>query len=343
LSRERPTSADVAKLAGVSRTTVSFILNNVPGTGIPESTIQKVLAAARELNYHPNITGRKLATGKSMMIGLVQIQTPEQALNDAFLLQVLMGIEQAAQKNNFHVLLKHIAHSTTSEYADLFAENHVDGIILSGPLQRDNTIENLYKEGHPILLLGQMEDTAIPFVDIDAEACSQNAVNHLISLGHRRIALITNTRHIYSSALQRKNGYQRAMQKAGLEIIEDYMQEGNFTPISGYEATKRLLSLPLRPTAIFVASDVVAIGAIQAIKDADLRIPEDISIVGFDDIPTAQYFDPPLTTIRLPAYALGYNAGDRLIRIINGGDLDENRVFLETKFIVRETTSAPPI
>jgi len=339
LSQGRPTSADVARLAGVSRTTVSFVLNNVPETGIPESTRLKVQNIARQLNYHPNINGRKLATGKSMMVGLVQIQTPEQALNDAFVLQVLIGLEEAAKNNNFHILLKHISHSNSNDYADLFSENHVDGIILSGPLQHDETLEKLYTDGHPVILLGQMPGTPLPFVDINAELGSEIAVNHLISLGHRRIALITNTRREYSSALQRESGYLKAMKKAGLDVDQECILEGNFTPSSGYDATKKLLSLPTRPTAIFIASDVVAIGALQAIKQANLSIPQEISIIGFDDIPMAKYFDPPLTTIRLPAYALGFGAGERLIRLIRGDILEEKEVFLDTELVIRESTA----
>ncbi len=338
MSKDRPTSADVAKLAGVSRTTVSFVLNNVPGTGIPESTRNKVQEVARQLKYHSNITGKKLATGKSMMVGLVQIQTSEQALNDAFVLQVLIGLEDAAKNNNFHILLKHISHSNSDDYADLFSENHVDGIIVSGPLQHDETLEKLYLEGHPVVLLGQMPGTPLPFVDINAELGSEIAVNHLVSLGHRKIALITNARREYSSALQRESGYLKAMKKAGLTVNQDYVIEGNFTPSSGYDATKTLLGLPTPPTAIFVASDVVAIGALQAIKQANLKIPQEISTIGFDDIPMAKYFDPPLTTIRLPAYALGFGAGERLIRLIAGDSLDEKGVFLNTELVVREST-----
>jgi DNA-binding LacI/PurR family transcriptional regulator len=340
---KRPTSADVAKLAGVSRTTVSFVLNNIPDTNIPESTQQKVIEASKQLNYHPNATARKLASGKSMMIGLVQLQSAEQAFNDAFLLQVFIGLEQVARNNGFHVLLKHINHSNPREYLSLFAENHVDGIILSGPLLHDPELVKLHQQGLPIMLLGQMAEADIPFVDINTELGSEIAAGHLITEGHRRIAMITNAGLEYSSAQQRKNGYLSALRKAGLTIDPGLIKLGDFTPSSGYSAMKELLNAPVRPTAVFVASDVVAIGALQAIKQEGLKIPADISIIGFDDIPMAQYFDPPLSTVRLPAFGLGWAAGERLLRLILGEGLDQNGVLLDTELIIRKTTTqAPP-
>jgi len=339
LANKRPTSIDVAKLAGVSRTTVSFVLNNFPDSNISENTRQRVIEAARQLNYHPNASGRKLASGKSKMIGLVRLQSIEQVFNDAFLLQVFVGIEQAASKWGFHVLLKHLDHEKTDGYSQLITENHVDGIILSGPLQNDPELIQLHKEGVPIILLGQMANTNIPFVDVNAEFGSKMAVDHLISCGHKRIAMITNAKMEYSSAQQRKSGYLKAIKNAKIKVDESLIKEGDFTPASGYEAMKDLLSLPPYPTAVFVASDVVAIGAIQAIKQAGLRIPQDIEIIGFDDVPMAEFYDPPLSTVRLPAFDLGRLAGDQLIKMILGNDTDLPGVLLETELILRESTS----
>lgn len=337
---KRSTSIDVAKLAGVSRTTVSFVLNNIPDSNIPESTRQKVLDAARQLNYHPNASGRKLASGKSKMIGLVRLQSTEQVFNDAFLLQVLVGIEQAASQWGFHVLLKHINHERSDEYSQLITENHVDGIILSGPLQNDPELMKLHRDGVPIVLLGQMLDTDIPYVDVNAELASKKAVNHLLSSGHKHIAMITNAKLDYSSAQQRKSGYLTALEEAGIPIDECLIREGDFTPASGYQAMKELLVCSPRPTAVFVASDVVAIGAIQAIKQEGLQIPNDIAIIGFDDIPMAEYFDPSLSTIRLPAFDLGRVAGEQLIKMVLSNDSDTPGVLLETELILRGSTTA---
>jgi DNA-binding LacI/PurR family transcriptional regulator len=130
----------------------------------------------------------------------------------------------------------------------------------------------------------------------------------------------------------------QALQKAGLQMNENLIKEGNYTPASGFEMMNELLNQPTRPTAVFIASDVVAMGAILAIKRAGLRIPQDIAIVGFDDIPLAEYFDPPLTTIRVPAFALGWAVSERLIRLIQNEGLDQNSVFLKSELVVRKSS-----
>ncbi|HET9910436.1 MAG TPA: LacI family DNA-binding transcriptional regulator [Anaerolineales bacterium] len=335
---KRTTSRDVAKLAHVSRTTVSFILNNVPGVSISEATRKRVLHAAQKLNYSPNIAGKKLVSGKTYTIGLVLCQSPEQISADAFLLQVMLGVEQAALQQGFHVLLKPVDPNDTGGYARLIAENHVDGILLSGPRQDDAALMSLHRQHVPIMLMGQLPETDIPFVDINATAGAELAVNHLIEHGHQRIGIITNAPLDYTSAQQRRDGYMQALKKSKLSIHKTFIKEGKYTPASGYEAMQALLQMTPRLTAVFVASDVVAMGAMLAIKEAGLRIPRDIAVVGFDDIPLAEYYDPPLTTIRLPAFGLGWAGGERLIRLIQGEKLDREDVFLKSELITRKSS-----
>jgi len=290
---KRITSRDVAELAHVSRTTVSFILNNVPDVSISAATRKRVLDAAKKLNYSPNVAGKKLVSGKSFTIGLVLCQSPEQIFTDAFLPQVILGVEQAAMQQGFHVLLKPVDPKDAGGYARLITENHVDGILLSGPRQDDTALMHLHQQRMPILLMGQLPNTNIPFVDVDAAAGAELAVDHLIGLGHQRIGIITNAPLNYTSAQQRRDGYLEALKKASLPSDEELIKEGNYTPASGFEAMKVLLQVTPRLTAVFVASDVVAMGAMLAIKEAGLHIPSDIAIVGFDDIPLAEYYDPP--------------------------------------------------
>ncbi|MGB8982662.1 MAG: LacI family DNA-binding transcriptional regulator [Anaerolineales bacterium] len=336
---KRTTSLDVAKLAHVSRTTVSFILNNVPGVSISAATRQRVLDAAQKLDYSPNVAGKKLVSGKSYTIGLVLCQSPEQIFTDAFLPQVILGVEQAAMQQGFHVLLKPVDPNDAGGYARLITENHVDGIFLSGPRQDDTALMNLHRQNVPIMLMGQLPDTDIPFVDIDATAGAELAVGHLVGCGHKRIGMITNAPLDYTSAQQRRAGYLKALKGAALPSDKTLIREGNYTPASGYEAMKALLQASPRPTAVFVASDVVAMGAILAIKEAGLCIPKDIAVVGFDDIPLAEFFDPPLTTVRLPAFGLGWAGGERLIRLIQGEGLRDASLLLESKLIIRQSTS----
>ena len=330
---------DVARLAGVSRTTVSLVLNNVPGIRISETTRQRVLDTAKELNYHPDITGRKLVSGKSNALGLVLHQTPEQIFADALLPQVLMGIEQAITNLGYQVLVKLLEPDSKKGYMQLINENHVDGIILSGPHQKDTEIIRLHENGFPIILMGQFPGVDIPSVDIDAVAGAASAVQHLIDLGHQHIAIITNASLEFTSAQQRYSGYQKAIREAGLELDDVYLREGSYTPASGYAAMIDLLEETPLPSAVFVASDIVALGAILAIKQKGYRVPEDIAVVGFDDIPFSEYFDPPLTSVRIPAYGLGLVAGDRLVRLVNLENLNETNVLLESELVIRQSSS----
>ncbi|MGZ9163908.1 MAG: LacI family DNA-binding transcriptional regulator [Anaerolineales bacterium] len=335
---KRTTSRDVAKLAHVSRTTVSFIVNNVPGVSISAATRKRVLDAAKKLNYSPNVAGKKLVSGKSYTIGLVLCQSPEQIFTDAFLPQVILGVEQAAMQQDFHVLLKPVDPNDTGGYARLITENHVDGILLSGPRQDDEALMHLHQQRVPIMLMGQLPETDIPFVDINATAGAELAVSHLIEHGHQCIGMITNAPLDYTSAQQRRAGYVKALKRAKLPVKKSLIKAGNYTPASGYEAMKALLQVTPRLTAIFVASDVVAMGAILAIKEAGLHIPKDIAVVGFDDIPLAEFYDPPLTTIRLPAFGLGWAGGERLIRLIQGEGLNDASLLLESTLILRQSS-----
>jgi DNA-binding LacI/PurR family transcriptional regulator len=338
---KRPTSLDVARKAGVSRTTVSFVLNNVPGMSISDATRRKVLEAAEELKYHPNVAGRKLVSGKSNILGLIIRQSQQQVYADAFLPQVIFGVEQAAMEHGFHVIIKQVEPEDTQGYSRLINENHVDGIILSGPREDDAEIIRLHREGVPVMLMGQLPGTDIPFVDINATKGAEAAVSHLVKLGHKKIALITNAPLSYISAQQRRSGYLKALTSAGLDPDEKMIHEGNYTPQSGFEVMSTLLHQSVRPTAVFVASDVVAMGAILAVKVAGCHIPADVAIVGFDDIPLAAFFDPPLTTVRVPAFGLGWAVSERLIRLIQNEGLDENGLFLKSELILRESSQIP--
>lgn len=340
MSNNRVTSLDVAKAAGVSRATVSVVLNNLPGIAISDATRQRVRDAAKQLNYSPNSAGRKLASGKSNTIGLVLHQSPEQVYADAFLTRVMFGIEQAAMKHGYHVLLKQVDPADPVGYRHLISENHVDGIILSGPRQDDPSLHQLVKDGVHVMLLGQLPNSPIPFVDIDATRSAEQAVRHLVQLGHKRIAMITNASLSYTSAQQRCLGYHNALRQAGLEADDAYIKEGNYTPGSGLMAMQGLLALPAPPTGVFVASDVVALGAMLAVKNTGKRIPQDVAFVGFDDIALAEFYDPPLTTIRLPGYKLGQMACERLLHLLKWGKLDQPGYLFETDLVVRSSSIA---
>lgn len=338
------TSQDVARHAGVSRTTVSLVLNNVQDIQISDETRQRVLKSARELNYHPDASARRLVQGRTQVIGFIERQSPLQKFADPFMGEVLRGIHKAARQHNYDVLYAPFSpdQENKDSFVRLIHERHADGIILSGPRFDDDEIIHLHKEGVPIVLQGQLPGANIPGVDVDNVGSARLATEHLILLGHQRIGMITNGPLIYTAAYDRRMGYKLALQEAGLPVDERMICQGAFSPESGYKAMQSLVSQPDPPSAVFIASDAVAIGAIEAARQAGIRIPDDVAIVGFDDIPWSAYLNPPLSTVCLPAHALGWSAGYLLIRLLNREEKEEieNKVLLDTKLVIRESCGA---
>jgi DNA-binding LacI/PurR family transcriptional regulator len=220
----------------------------------------------------------------------------------------------------------------------LLRAQHADGIVVSGPRFDDHDLLRLAHDGFPIVLQGWLPGLEAPSVDVDNVAGARRAVEHLIGLGWRRIACITNAPLAYTGAQQRLDGYRDALEAAGLPFDERLVTHAAFDAGSGHRAMATLLAQgPVE--AVFVASDVVAFGAIAAIREAGLRVPDDISVVGFDDIALAAFFDPPLTTVHLPAYDLGVAAGTALLDRVAGKPVPE-RTLLPTELIVRSSTAS---
>ncbi len=314
---------------------MSLVLND-RGASIPVGTRQRVLEAARELGYFPHHAGRGLAGGRSDTLGFVLRQTAAQVAGDALLSETLRGFATAARAANCRVLVEPLSPGD-SRYGDLVRSGRADGAVVSGPVFDDPELADLVDEGFPIVVQGHLPGLAAPSVDIDNVGSARLAVDHLVELGHRQIALITNAPLTYTAAAERRVGYLEALAAAGLEADDGLVEEGDYDAASGQRAMARILARA-RPSAVFVASDVVALGAIGALRQASLRVPEDVSVVGFDDIPLAGYFDPPLTTVRLPANALGLAAGEALLDAINGR-VAPLRTLLATQLIVRSSTA----
>ena len=331
--RRRPTSADVASRAGVSRTTVSLVLNE-RSESIPEATRRRVFEAARALGYHPDHSARGLAGGQSQTLALVLRQTPEQVAGDALLAETLRGLATAARSASFRVLVEPLGPGEAT-YGELVRSGRADGAVVSGPLFDDPELADLVAEGFPIVIQGHLPGAAAPSVDVDNVASARLAVDHLLELGHRRIACITNAALTYTAAADRLAGYREALATAGLAAAPELVEAGAFDAESGHRAMTRILERA-RPDAVFVASDVVALGAIGALREAGLRVPDDVSVVGFDDVPLAAYFDPPLTSIRVPAYDLGLAAGHALLDRIQGHEVPL-RTLLPTVLVARSS------
>ena len=339
--RRRPTSADVATEAGVSRTTVSFVLNGRTDVKIPTETRTRVLDAAERLGYHPHAPARQLAGGRSHVLALVLRQTPEQIASDAILAETLRGLATAARGSGFRVLVEPLApDGPDPSYAGLLRAQHADGLVISGPRTDDPQLEALVRDGFPVVLQGALPGLDVTSVDVDNVAGAQRAVDHLVAIGHRRIACITNAPLVYTAAQERLEGYRRALAEAGIRVDEQLIEPAEFDAPSGHAAMARLLERAAFD-AVFVASDVVALGAIAALRDAGRRVPDDVSVVGFDDIPLAAYYDPPLTTVRLPASELGQAAGRALLERIADPTAAPSRTLLPTELIVRASTAPP--
>lgn len=337
---KRPTSADVATEAGVSRTTVSFVLNGRTDVKIPEDTRGRVLRAAERLGYHPNAPARQLAGGRSRIMALVLRQTPEQLAADAILAETLRGLATAARSQGFQVMVEPLApDGPDGSYAGLLRAQHADGMIISGPRVDDPQLTALVRDGFPVVLQGTLPGLNVASVDVDNVAGARVAVEHLLALGHRRIACITNAPLVYTAAIERLEGYRQALAAAGIEHDPALVATADFDAPTGHAAMQRLLA-DAAFDAVFVASDVVALGAIGALREAGLRVPDDVSVVGFDDIPLAAYFDPPMTTIRLPAFELGQAAGRALLERI-ADPAAAGRTLLMTELVVRASTAAP--
>jgi DNA-binding LacI/PurR family transcriptional regulator len=338
--RKQATSRDVAKLAGVSRTTVSFVLNDVPGVKISEETRQRVLEAARQLDYHPTAAARTLVSGRTRRIGLILGEGEKRLAADAFLPTFLQGV-MACVHHRGYLLVVQTAEDVVSyeAYVSLIREQQVDGLILSGPTVDDPLLPRLAERGFPLILHGRVNLPGFRYVDVDNHAGAYLAVEHLIELGHRRIGFISNAPLSSSGAADRLAGYKQALVDHGIPLDPDLVCLAAFLPETGQAAMKELLSLPVRPTALLAASDVMALAAIREIHEAGLKVPEDIAVVGYDDVSLAGYACPALTTVHVPAYGLGWTAVNLLVFLIEG-EREVESVNLETRLVIRDSCGA---
>ncbi|WP_188150807.1 LacI family DNA-binding transcriptional regulator [Teredinibacter waterburyi] len=322
---------EVARIAGVSVATVSRTLSHPDK--VSEASKKKVMEAIEQVKYRPNMLARNFRSARaySLVVLVPDIANPFFAL-------VIRSIEQQAQKKGYSVLLGDTqdSHAREQDYIRLVETRLADGVIQLRP-QWDQTSDQ-QSMNFPYLHLCATESTPGPCIRVDNVAAFKNIVDYLISLGHRRIGLITGLKG-NPHTIDRLKGYKQALSEAGIPFDETLIAEGEFLIWSGVNAANTLCKLPNRPTAIACMNDEMAIGAIQAIKSHDLKVPGDISVTGFDDISYSRYCDPPLTTISQPADDMGSIAVDILLRLIEGETLDEEEHVLPYDFIVRKSTS----
>lgn len=328
-----PTMRDVAKHSGVSVQTVSHVVNRTGN--ISDETRHRVMQAIDELNYRRNPIARSMRTRQTRMIALIILD-----ISNPVLSLIASTIESAAYEQDYHVLLYNTAHDPVREeaYLNEIGSRRADGVIIVNTINREN-MTKFTAEGVPAVLIDSpFLASPMPVVSVDNSAGSYAATKHLIELGHRRIAHIAGSRDL-GIALQREQSYAQALADSGLtyqRVVYAHSIQWGYE--SGYTAMRQLLMDDEPPTAVFAASDALAIGAYRALAEAGLRVPDDISVIGFDNIEASAFTTPPLTTVHQPFTELGHEAFSLLLAMLDGGVRQPSNVLLPAEIVYREST-----
>ncbi|MBW6455639.1 MAG: LacI family transcriptional regulator [Trueperaceae bacterium] len=341
MTKSRVTLKQVAERAGVSVTTVSLVLNRAPGSSIGASTRARVLAVAESLGYVASAAARTLVSGRAQTVGLI-ICHAEHLVVDAYIPQTLYGVNRVAHARGFRVLVEAVEDVTRPDaYHELVRAKQIDGLIVLNPRRDDERLPELVREGFPIVALGTIAGCDPAMVYAADDELAREAVEHLLRLGHLRIGHVTFAPDAYLATDARRAGYRTALLRAGVTYDARDVALGNFSAASGAAATRALLELRPDLTAIFCGNDTIALGALAALAEAGRRVPDDMAVVGYDDLPTARYFVPALTTVAVPAVEHGSRAMELLADLIEGRTPLERRVRLDARLVIRRSCGAP--
>jgi LacI family transcriptional regulator len=333
-TRKTPTIRDVAEAAGVSVSTVSRVLNNKDD--VARETYQKVQRVIEELGYTSSLAAKSMRSHRTDVIGLV---TPD--VSDDFSIQVMKGVNRAIGELGYDLIIYtggDVEQESLAEreqrYVSLLNGSITDGVIVVTPAAPT------FATTSPLVIIDpNTQGPDYPTVIATNRSGALAVMRYLSDLGHRRIGFIKGRSDLIS-AIQRQQGYEDGLREAGIAQDAALVQEGDYTEETGFESTQRLLALPNSPTAIFAANDQSAIGAIRAIQQAGLRVPEDISVVGFDNTPGTAHISPGLTTVDQFIEKMGYVATEMLIDLIQGEPLESNPHQIPTQLIVRDSCQA---
>lgn len=335
-SNSKVTIVDVAAEAGVSFGTVSRVINN--DKHVRKETRERVLTTMQRLGFVANRQARSLAGGKTNTIGVL---VPD--LGTGYIGEIIRGIDAELSVSGFDLIL-YTTHRTASKEANYVANlatGMVDGLLLVLPRSPSDFIGTLTKRNFPFVLIDhQGNGQDCPAVGATNWQGGFSATEYLIKLGHKRIGFITGWMDL-GCALERMDGYRSALRTYHIADNPSYIFEGTFFQQDGFAGASALLDLPKPPTAIFASNDVMAMGAIDAIRSRGLRVPEDISVIGFDDIPQASLIHPSLTTISQPLEKMGRVATQMLIDLLQNPDKKADRIELPTQLVVRDSCSPP--
>ena len=330
-----PTIKDIAAKAGISYATVSRALNGK--YGVSQATRDKVLALAEQMGYRPNAIAQGLVNRSTMTIGLI---IPD--ITSPFYPRLALGIEDTMENAGFSVFLCNTNWRQEREqaYLEQLSQKQVDGIIISSIAHRVEDVEQHISKHMPLVYISSFhEGTRKGYVRTDNIKGADMAVSHLLFRRRRRIAFIGSTQE-HLSLEDRLTGYRKALKRAGIEIDEKLIVLGEFQEQSGYHSIRGLLETGIVPDGVFAENDLLAMGVVQGILDSGYRVPEDISVIGFDDIPIASHPDIQLSTIHQPKYRIGQYASEIMLRILNNGGKvgTAERCTLQPELLVRRTS-----
>ena len=329
------TLEDIAKRCGVSRSTVSRVINDHPN--VSEKVRKRVQKEIRNTGFRPHAAARTLVSQRSWTIGLVLPRSITSFFTDAYYPRLIQGIAQGCNqmKYTFALYLLTSVEDEEDIYPRISRRGSLDGILFQSDQIGDQLIGRLSKSDIPMVIIGRpFHNDSISYIDIDNVAAARNAVNYLIGLGYQRVGTITGPLNT-TVGLDRKEGYLQAIKENKIRKIEELIKEGDFTESRGYE--RMLEMLPAKPDAVFVASDQMAVGAIRAIREGGLKVPQDVAIIGFDDLPLSNTSDLHLTTMHQPVAEFGVKAVEFLNDLIENGTTPPRHIIMGTELIVRES------
>ena len=337
--KKRPTQADVAQLAGVSRATVSYVINGVEANQVSSETRDRVLAVIQELGYQPDAMAQSLRSGATHTLGLL---IPD--MDNPHYWHIAKGVEQETQQQDYDLMLISSALDVDRELNSIKAlsRRRMDGLILivSYFEQVRATIQRLMQQQRPLVLLNRRLDH-VDYVETDLGMGAGQAMHHLLAHGHRRIGFVFGVAS-HELANRRLTAYREALIAAGIAIDESLIAHCGTTIEAGYQAARRLLSQEPRPTALMVVNDLLAVGALRAAVDCGLRVPGDLSISSFDDISLSMYTQPRLTTVSIDSIALGRIAAQMIFQRIGDPSLPPQQDTMTGQLIVRDSTGPAP-
>ncbi|GGJ35660.1 LacI family DNA-binding transcriptional regulator [Deinococcus roseus] len=337
MSKPTLTLEDIAQLTGVSAMTVSRVLSGK--SGVSEATRRKVLETVQNVGYVPNLNARALAGSRTRVLGML---VPD--FSTQYISELARGAGEAAIQAGYELVCYTNSHHPQANFTHvtLITRGLVDGLIVVLPDLSDQQLDALSRINLKLVIVDHRHEVPdVPSIDADNYRGARLMMDHLLSLGHTRIGFISG-RPDTRASLERLRGYRESLQLHGLPIDETLIRPGNFLQPEGFTQTQHLLSLLQPPTAIFAANDLMAFGAMDAIRGRGLRIPEDLSVAGFDDIPMSAHLHPGLTTVHQPLSEMGSAATRMLVNLLSGTDIPGPRLELRTELRVRQSTGKAP-